>query len=162
MSAKVRHEQIYDKLSKIGPTVFSTTTGPTWKDNIRLLGKALGKEELANKKIAGYEARAKKIGDAIRAKAGHNPSISLARFVGGEQTVRFYTEKSFPGAVLFSDARLARPQGQPTSEKIGSTSARSRSRRSTRSGSSSPPGPTRRAIRRRSRNNIWPTPCGVN
>ncbi|GGU82382.1 ABC transporter substrate-binding protein [Lentzea flava] len=118
VSAKVRHEAIYDKLSKIGPTVFSVTTGPTWKDNIRLLGRALGKEELANKKIADYEARAKKIGDAIRAKVGHNPSISLARFVGGEQTVRLYTEKSFPGGVLFTDAGLARPQGQPTSEKI--------------------------------------------
>ena len=118
VSAKVRHEQIYDKLTKIGPTVFSVTTGPTWKDNIRLLGKALGKEELANKKIADYEARAKKVGDAIRAKAGHNPSISLARFVAGEPTVRLYTEKSFPGGVLFADAGLARPQGQPTSEKI--------------------------------------------
>jgi iron complex transport system substrate-binding protein len=118
ISAKVRHEQIYDKLSKIGPTVFSVTTGPTWKDNIRLLGRALGKEEPANQKIAAYEARAKKVGDAIRAKVGHNPSISLARFVGGEQTVRIYTEKSFPGGVLFSDAGLARPQGQPSSEKI--------------------------------------------
>ena len=118
VSAKVRHEAIYDKLSKIGPTVFSVTTGPTWKDNIRLLGKALGKEELANQKIAAYETRAKKVGDAIRAKVGHNPSISLARFVAGEQTVRLYTEKSFPGGVLFADAGLARPQGQPTSEKI--------------------------------------------
>lgn len=118
VSAKVRHEAIYDKLSKIGPTVFSVTTGPTWKDNIRLLGKALGKEQLANEKIAAYEARAKKVGDAIRAKAGHNPSISLARFVAGEQTVRLYTEKSFPGGVLFADAGLARPQGQPTSDKI--------------------------------------------
>jgi len=118
VSAKVRHEAIYDKLSKIGPTVFSVTTGPTWKDNIRLLGKALGKEQLANEKIAAYEARAKKVGDAIRAKTGHNPSISLARFVAGEQTVRLYTEKSFPGGVLFADAGLARPQGQPTSDKI--------------------------------------------
>ncbi|MGW4212801.1 ABC transporter substrate-binding protein [Lentzea sp. NPDC004789] len=118
VSAKVRHEQIYDKLSKIGPTVFSVTTGPTWKDNIRLLGRALGKEQLANEKIAAYEARAKKVGDAIRAKTGHNPSISLARFVAGEQTVRLYTEKSFPGGVLFADAGLARPQGQPTSDKI--------------------------------------------
>ncbi|TWP51365.1 iron-siderophore ABC transporter substrate-binding protein [Lentzea tibetensis] len=117
VSAKVRHAEIYDKLTKIGPTVFSETTGLTWKDNIKLLGKALGKEELANKKIADYEQRAKKVGDAIRAEEGRNPTLSLVRFVAGEQTVRLYTPNSFPGIVL-KDTGLARPDGQPTSEKI--------------------------------------------
>lgn len=117
VSAKVRHEQIYDELSKIAPTVFSETTGLTWKDNIRLLGRALGKESTANDKIKAYEDRAKKIGDAIRAKEGRNPTLSLVRFVAGEQTVRLYTPNSFPGIVL-KDTGLARPEGQPTSEKI--------------------------------------------
>lgn len=117
VSAKVRHAEIYDKLTKIGPTVFSETTGLTWKENIKLLGKALGKEELANRKIADYEQRAKKVGDAIRAKEGRNPTLSLVRFVAGEQTVRLYTPNSFPGIVL-KDTGLARPDGQPTSEKI--------------------------------------------
>lgn len=118
VSAKVRHAEIYDKLTKIGPTVFSDSTGLTWKQNIRLLGRALGKEDLANRKIADYEARAKKVGDAIRAKAGRNPTISLVRFVAGEQTIRLYTPNSFPGTVLFADAGLGRAPGQPTSEKI--------------------------------------------
>ncbi|WP_434451622.1 ABC transporter substrate-binding protein [Lentzea sp. E54] len=118
VSAKVRHAEIYDKLTRIGPTVFSDSTGLTWKENIRLLGRSLGREDLANTKISAYEARAKKVGDAIRAKAAKNPSVSLVRFVAGEQTVRLYTENSFPGTVLFKDAGLARPDGQPTSEKI--------------------------------------------
>ncbi|GLZ32909.1 iron siderophore-binding protein [Lentzea sp. NBRC 105346] len=117
VSAKVRHGEIYDKLTKIGPTVFSETTGPTWKDNIRLLGRALGKEQLANDKIKALEDRSKKLGDAIRAKEGRNPTVSLVRFVAGEQTVRLYTPNSFPGGVL-KDTGLARPEGQPTSDKI--------------------------------------------
>jgi iron complex transport system substrate-binding protein len=117
VSAKVRHQQIFDKLSGIAPTVFSETTGATWKDNIRLLGRALGKEQLAEQKIGAYEQRARKIGDEIRAKEGRNPTVSMVRFVGGEQTVRLYNPRSFPGIVL-ADTGLARPAGQPTSEQI--------------------------------------------
>lgn len=117
VSAKVRHQQIFDKLAGIAPTVFSETTGATWKDNIRLLGRALGKEELADRKITAYQQRARTIGDEIRAKEGRNPTVSIVRFVGGEQTVRLYNPKSFPGIVL-ADTGLARPAGQPASEQI--------------------------------------------
>jgi iron complex transport system substrate-binding protein len=117
VSAKVRHQQIYDKLSGIAPTVFSETTGATWKDNIRLLGRALGKEQTAEQAITAYQDRARRIGDEIRAKQGGNPTVSIVRFVGGEQTVRLYTPNSFPGIVL-ADTGLARPAGQPTGQQI--------------------------------------------
>ncbi len=115
VSAKVRHEGIYDQLPPDVPAVFSETTGATWKDNIRLLAKALGKEELAEQKIDDYERRAAEIGDAIREKTGGTPTYSLVRFVEGEQTVRLYTTNSFGGIVL-SDVGLARPEGQPDSD----------------------------------------------
>lgn len=105
VSAKVRHEQAYPQLKGIAPTVFSETTGPTWKDNIRLLGKALGKSDLANQKLAAYEQRARRIGDAVRAKLGHNPVISVVRFAG-EPTVRLYSPTSFSGNVI-ADAGFA-------------------------------------------------------
>lgn len=111
VSAKVRHADLYGKLSKIAPTVFSETTGATWKQNIRLLGKALGKSELADREIAAYEKRAKRIGDEIRAKESRNPTMSLVRFVGGP-TVRLYTLHSFPGIVQ-ADTGLARPRDAP-------------------------------------------------
>jgi iron complex transport system substrate-binding protein len=114
VSAKVRHQQIYGKLTLLAPTVFSETTGATWKDNIRLLGKALGKSGLAEQKIKAYEDRAHKIGEAVKAKLGHTPTASLARFVAGESTVRLYSSDSFVGIVL-SDVGLARPAGQPDS-----------------------------------------------
>ncbi|MFC4002791.1 ABC transporter substrate-binding protein [Prauserella oleivorans] len=115
VSARIRHESIYRELSNVAPTVFSETTGATWKDNIRLLAKALGKERLAEEKIGAYERRAKAIGEAIRAKHGRMPTYSLVRFIEGEPTVRLYTSNSFPGIVM-SDVGLQRPQGQPDSQ----------------------------------------------
>lgn len=108
ITAKVRHEKLYDQLSAIAPTIMSETTGPTWKDNIRLEAKALGEEDLADKELSSYEHAAKTVGDAINAKAG-NPTISVVRFVDGP--TRLYQNASFSGIVL-KDAGLKRPASQ--------------------------------------------------
>lgn len=112
VSAKVRHEKLYKELSAIAPTIMSESTGPTWKDNIRLLAKALGEEKKADAELATYEKRAKAIGDAINAKAG-NPTISVVRFVDGP--TRLYQKASFSGIVL-QDAGLARPKSQDVND----------------------------------------------
>ncbi len=110
LSAKVRHADLYEQLSRIAPTVFSETTGATWKDNIRLTGRVLGSEQRADEAIAAYEARAARVGDAIRAAGGGtNPTVSVVRFVDGP--ARLYTEATYSGVVL-ADAGLARPPSQ--------------------------------------------------
>ncbi|GAB79315.1 iron complex transport system substrate-binding protein [Austwickia chelonae] len=109
LSAKVRHEKLYDQLSAIAPTVMSQSTGPTWKENILLAGKTLGKEDLAKERIAEYEKQARKVGDAVKEKAGRNPKISVVRFMEGK--TRLYQAKSFSGIVL-KDAGLDRPESQ--------------------------------------------------
>ncbi|MER6506853.1 iron-siderophore ABC transporter substrate-binding protein [Nonomuraea sp. NPDC001636] len=115
VSAKVRHEALYDKLSKIAPTVFSETTGAIWKENLRLMGRALGKEDLADARIKAFEQRAGTIGAAIKEKAGGKlPTVSIVRFAG-EPTVRLYVEKSYSGVVL-KDVGFPRPEGQPTKD----------------------------------------------
>ncbi|MFI0448916.1 ABC transporter substrate-binding protein [Actinomadura sp. 6N118] len=116
LSAKIRHEALYGRLSQIAPTVFTETTGATWKDNVRLVGKALGKEQLADQRVKAYETRAQAIGAAIKKKNGKLPSISVVRFTD-EPTVRLYTEGSYSGIVL-KDVGFPRPKGQPTSDKI--------------------------------------------
>ncbi|WP_018349729.1 ABC transporter substrate-binding protein [Longispora albida] len=108
VSATVRHDALYDKLKAIAPTVFVKTTGPIWKDNVKLLGQALGEEKKAADKLGAYEARAKKIGDAVNAKAS-NPTISVVRFVDGP--TRLMAHSSFAGIVL-KDAGLKRPDAQ--------------------------------------------------
>ncbi|MER5621407.1 iron-siderophore ABC transporter substrate-binding protein [Streptosporangium sp. NPDC002544] len=112
VSAKVRHEALYDKLSQIAPTVFSETTGAIWKENLRLVGQALGKEDLAEQKIKEYQDRAGRIGESIKAKEGKLPTVSVARFAG-EPTVRLYVENSYSGLVL-KDVGFPRPEEQPT------------------------------------------------
>ncbi|WTW98784.1 iron-siderophore ABC transporter substrate-binding protein [Streptomycetaceae bacterium NBC_01309] len=114
ISATVRHEAFYDQLAKIAPTVFVKTTGPTWKDNIKLAARALGEEQKAAEKLTAYETRAKKIGDAVNAKAG-NPTVSVVRFVDGP--TRIYLPKTFSGIVL-ADMGIARPENQRDPEKF--------------------------------------------
>jgi len=108
ISAKVRHEKLYAQLSKIAPTVMTETTGPTWKDNIRLEAKALGEEDRATEEITNYETAAKAVGASINEKA-KNPTISVVRFVDGP--TRLYQNASFSGIVL-KDAGLKRPKSQ--------------------------------------------------
>ncbi|KAB8193599.1 ABC transporter substrate-binding protein [Nonomuraea phyllanthi] len=114
VSAKVRHEALYDKLSKIAPTVFSETTGAIWKENLRLMGQALGKESLAETKIKAYEERAATIGTEIKEKRGSMPTISIVRFAG-EPTTRLYVENSYSGVVM-KDIGFPRPEDQPTAQ----------------------------------------------
>ncbi len=109
ISAEVRDGKNYEQLSAIAPTVFTQTTGPTWKDNIRVVGQALGKESLAEAKISEYETRAAAVGKEINEKA-NNPVISVVRFAG-EPTARLYRTTSFSGIVL-QDAGLKRPDNQ--------------------------------------------------
>ncbi|KRE71157.1 ABC transporter substrate-binding protein [Arthrobacter sp. Soil762] len=116
ISAKVRHEALYPQLAKIAPTIMSVSTGPTWKQNIVMLGDALGKKDKAEQIIQEYKDRAKKVGEAILAK---NPGLtySYVRFAG-EDTARLYSSTSFFGEIM-TDAGIPRPAGQPDStEKI--------------------------------------------
>lgn len=98
LSANVRHEKIYDKLSKIAPTVFTETTGATWKENLELVGRALGKEDQAKRRIQAFHKRARIIGDSVREAEGANPTVSIVRFVDGP--TRLYKEDTYTGVIV--------------------------------------------------------------
>ena len=114
VSAKVRHEALYPQLSKIAPTIFSVSTGPTWKENVVFLGEALGKKAKAEELVKAYEDRAQKVGAEILAKKP-DATYSLIRFTGGD-TARLYSSKSFIGEIM-TDMRIPRPKDAPDSEK---------------------------------------------
>ena len=110
ISAKVRQEALYPQLAKIAPTVFSVSTGPTWKENVVLLGEAIGEKAKAEKLVAGYQERAASVGRAILA-ASPATTYSLLRFVG-EDTARLYSSDSFIGEIM-ADMAIPRPAGSP-------------------------------------------------
>lgn len=107
LTAAVRHENIYDQLSQIAPTIASDSAGGGWKDNLLLTGLATGRVDAAEQLIADYEQRAANVGAAINA-AADSPTISVVRFV---DVIRLYQPVSFSGVVL-EDAGLARPESQ--------------------------------------------------
>lgn len=113
ISAKVRQGAMYAQLSKVAPTIMSESTGPTWKQNIQLLGDAMGKRDLADSKINEYKELAKQTGSKILAK---HPSAtySLVRFAS-DATARLYSSKSFIGEIM-SDMGIPRPSGQPDTQ----------------------------------------------
>jgi iron complex transport system substrate-binding protein len=114
LSNKVRHDKIYDQLSKIAPTILTETTGFPWKANLAIHAQALGKEKEAQTTLAAYETRAKKVGEAIIAKNdGKAPTVSVTRFMAGK--IRMYQKQNFSGVIL-SDAGLARPAAQNADE----------------------------------------------
>jgi iron complex transport system substrate-binding protein len=107
LSNKRRHANIYDRLSKIAPTVLAENIGPMWKDNVMLYAKALGKEREGRRLLDQYE---KKVG-ALRTRLG-DPSriqVSVVRFLPGN--IRLYRQGSFIGSVL-DDIGLGRPAAQ--------------------------------------------------
>jgi iron complex transport system substrate-binding protein len=107
LSNRVRHEELYAQLSRIAPTVFAERVGVAWKDNLRLAGRALGREADAEAVLAAYGRKAAETGRRFGDPA--SVEVSMVRFVGG--TVRLYGEGSFIGTVL-ADAGLARPEVQ--------------------------------------------------
>ncbi|WP_309080635.1 iron-siderophore ABC transporter substrate-binding protein [Zhihengliuella sp.] len=114
ITADVRQGAMYDQLNKIAPTVMSESTGPTWKENVVLLGEAIGKKTEAEQAVADYEERAAAVGAAILEK-DPEATYSLIRFAG-EDTARLYSSNSFIGEIM-ADMGVPRPEGQPDSEE---------------------------------------------
>jgi iron complex transport system substrate-binding protein len=96
LSNKARHEELYDELSRVAPTVFAERVGAVWKDNLALAAEALGREDEASGALEEYEQAATALGESVGDAAG--TTVSAVRFVDG--TVRVYTPASFIGTVL--------------------------------------------------------------
>lgn len=96
LGAKVRHEDLYDELSEIAPTVFSESSGTNWKDGLAVTAEALGAEDRAEELLGEYEARADEIGAAVGAEGMH---VSMVRFLLPDE-IRIYGPETFSGTVL--------------------------------------------------------------
>jgi len=90
-----RHSALYDQLSSVAPTVFLASQADPWKDNVKLVGKALGLADQADTLLAGYDARC----DEVKAQfAVEGKTAQLIRPRDGLLTV--YGPESFAGSTL--------------------------------------------------------------
>lgn len=112
LSSKLRHEQIYDQLGGIAPTVFTETTGVTWKENFDKHAEALNRQEEAEQAKSEYEGSVEEFRGAMGDRLGET-EVSVVRFLPGD--TRIYQKESFIGTVL-EDAGLPRPPSQDVEE----------------------------------------------
>ena len=112
LSSKLRHEAIYDQLSQIAPTVFTETTGVTWKSNFDKHAEAMNREAEAKKIMDDYGRRTEEFRESMGDRL-EETEVSVVRFLPGE--TRIYQKESFVGTVL-EDAGLPRPPAQDVDE----------------------------------------------
>lgn len=120
LSSVTRHEDIYDELSGIAPTVFTEAVGVVWKDNLVVHAEALGLEDDAEQLLADYETRTTDIAEQLRTDRGELPEISMVRFLPDE--TRLYQKASFIGTIL-DDVGLPRPESQDVDDFAATISA---------------------------------------
>jgi iron complex transport system substrate-binding protein len=111
LANKMRHEKIYEQLSKIAPTVVSETLRGKWKDNFKLYAEALNRKAEGEKVLADWDKRIAE----FKEKAGDklNTKVSIVRFMPGR--VRIYYKDTFSGIIL-QELGVARPESQNKDE----------------------------------------------
>ncbi|MET9478959.1 iron-siderophore ABC transporter substrate-binding protein [Streptomyces sp. NPDC006638] len=113
LSSKVRDGKNYTALSAIAPTVFSETTGPSWRQNFALHAEAVGKKPEADRIAAAYDAHVARLTTALGGPAeAKKTKVGFVRFVEGADT-RLYLNDTFVGS-LFKDLGVGRPANQDT------------------------------------------------
>jgi iron complex transport system substrate-binding protein len=104
---KMRHEDIYEQLKAIAPTVYAETLRGNWKENFELYAKAVNKVEEGNQILADYDERI----EGLKTELGEDlkKEVSMVRFMAGD--VRIYHKDSFSGVIL-EQLGFARPESQ--------------------------------------------------
>jgi iron complex transport system substrate-binding protein len=108
LTSKVRHEDKYNELKAIAPTVMTEGTGFPWKENFQLHAQALGKQAEAKRITDEYTAHTAKVTEAIGgADKAAKTKVNVVRFVEGAD-IRIYGRKNYIATVL-ADVGLGRP-----------------------------------------------------
>ena len=108
-------EKMYDQLSEIAPTVMIQLEALDWKEDVKAFAKVFNKEDVAEKWLADYEAKAKEAGDKIKAEYGEDTTYLSFLASGGQF---FIFDGAGFGSVLYEDMGLAKPSGMPEQSDI--------------------------------------------
>lgn len=95
LGTETRHGQFYDQLAGIAPTVFMESQSDPWQNNVRFVGRVLGKEGSAEDLLGDYDARCTEVAEE---HATEGRTAQLIRPRNGELTL--YGPSSFAGSTL--------------------------------------------------------------
>ncbi len=90
-----RHAAIHDQLASIAPTVFLASQADPWRDNVALVGEALGRADDAAALLTDYQARCDAIAQEY-AVAGTTAQMIRPR----DGLLTLYGPESFAGSTL--------------------------------------------------------------
>lgn len=96
IATQVRHEEIYEQLNEIAPTVVNTTLYD-FRETANLLGQALGQEDKAESLIGDWENRVADFKTKIEANKEYPFSVTVTNY--REDHARIYV-KGFAGSIL--------------------------------------------------------------
>jgi iron complex transport system substrate-binding protein len=96
LSAKTRHEDLYDSLIDIAPTVFTETSGEGWRDSVSTVGEALNRATEAETLLEDYDSKVAEVREAIGVE-GESAQVVRPREAGA---FRLYGPDTFTGDVL--------------------------------------------------------------
>jgi iron complex transport system substrate-binding protein len=111
LGTKQRHEEIYEQLSAIAPTVISERLRGDWKINMALYSDAAGKADEGKAALDAFDARVAAISSALGDHLAEE--ISIARFMSGQARIMF--KDSFSG-ILLAQLGFHRPAAQDKDE----------------------------------------------
>ena len=100
----------YETLSRIAPTLLTTSAGQAWKTAFQQHAQALGRRAAADAFTTAYQRHAGQVAQALAAAGLTGRRISVVRFTAGGPP-RLYGRQSFPGTLL-ADVQLGRPDSQ--------------------------------------------------
>jgi len=115
IASKLRHEEIYDQLSQIAPTVAHETVFE-FKGTVELMGQALNKEAEANQLISDWENRVADFQTKVEEKMGDEWPLEVSVLNFREDHARIYAT-GFAGTIL-DELGFERPQSQQTDEAV--------------------------------------------
>ena len=108
-------EKMYDQLSKIAPVVMVEMKQVDWKEDFLHVAGVFGKEAEAQAWIDNYLAKAKEVGEQIKATYGADSTyLSFLASAGS----LFIFDQAGLVSILYNDMGLLKPVGMPEQEDI--------------------------------------------
>ena len=108
IASKMRHEDIYNLLSQIAPTVMEENVF-RYRKTVELMGKALNKEEKANKVLNNWDRRIADFKEKIKNKKGAKWPIEVSVLNFRTDHARIYYS-GYAGRIL-NELGFERPEG---------------------------------------------------